>query len=586
MIGTAWHSRPKKTGKPDLSTPNTQSSLLQIQIIKTLSVQTLLAVILGLIVSVVANIFIEGARYFLSLQSKFNTLTVPIGGADINLLPIVAMLMAAILIITIRKTLGVTKWSGPADSIYALHQQRIGVDVRIGIGSTLAAFISASGGASVGQYGPLVHFGATLATILSRIRGLQISNDVLLACGVAAAISAGFNAPIAGIVFAHEALLRRFSISAVAPISVTAIVAAASNQHFGFANLAFEVPSSNLELIEVVPFLILFAPVCSAVGIAYMVSIQYFTQLAASCKYSFTTMIFSAAIVVGSIGIFLPDVLGLGSLQINQMVNGQYTLPFLSLLLLSKILLTSACISFGFFGGVFGPALFVGATLGGIFSSLLIASGLSADYGSIITFATLAAVGSSVIGAPLSVVLIVIELTGSYDYGLMALLSVSLCCTLTYRFYGVSYFDRQLSNRGIDLTRGREYITMTQIFVGELEPSKFLTFPRGTKSTDIFSSMQEHHITEAYIINEDRTLHGKLYLQNLISNQDDFENNLDLAPLKLDTSNSLAEALEIATEFVGESIPILDGKQFKGAISEGDLFKKVLEIEEELRSQD
>ena len=71
-----------------------------------------------------------------------------------------------------------------------------------------------------------------------------------------------------------------------------------------------------------------------------------------------------------------------------------------------------------------------------------------------------------------------------------------------------------------------------------------------------------------------------------MSNQSDYENNLDLDPLKFDTSNSLVEALEIATEFVGESIPIMDGKEFKGAITEGDLFKKVLEIEDSLRSQD
>ena len=559
---------------------------MKTKIVTTLLMQTLLAIILGLIISVVANLFIEGARYFLSLQSSSGTMSVRVGNIDINLLPTVAMVLSAILILTVRKLLGVTKWSGPADSIYALHQQKVGVDVRVGIGSTLAAFISASGGASVGQYGPLVHFGATLATVLSRIRGLQISKDVLLACGVAAAISAGFNAPIAGIIFAHEALLRRFSIGAVAPISVASIVASASNHYFGFANLAFEVPLSNLELIEVVPFLIVFAPICSAVAIIYMLALRQGTQFAASGRYSFTTMIFSTAIVVGIIGAFLPDVLGLGSTQINQMVNGQYALTFLILLLVAKILVTAACIAFGFFGGVFGPALFVGAALGGILSGLLIQVGLPSDYGSIITVATLAAVGSSVIGAPLSVVLIVVELTGSYDYGLMALLSVTLCSTLTYRFFGVSYFDRQLLDRGIDLTRGREHINMTQIRVSELQMSECLTFPRGTTSAHVLESMRSNQITEAYILNGDNTLHGKLDLQSLISSPDDFENSLDLEPVKLDTSNSLVEALEIATEFVGESIPIMDGEQFKGAITEGDLFKKVLDIEDSLRAQD
>lgn len=554
--------------------------------VTTLLMQTLLAVIVGLVVSIVANLFIEGARYFLSLQSSYSTLTVQVSGFDINLLPTLAMLISAVLILVVRKSLGVTKWSGPADSIYALHQQKIGVDIRVGLGSTLAAFISASGGASVGQYGPLVHFGSTVATILSRFPGLQINRDILLACGVSAAISAGFNAPIAGIIFAHEALLRRFSIGAVAPVSVAAIVASASNQYFGFANLAFAVPSSNLELAEVVPFLILFAPVCSAVAVIYMLSLRQGMKFAASGKYSFTTLIFSTAIAVGIIGAFLPDVLGLGSSQINNMVNGQYTLAFLSLILIAKILVTAACISFGFFGGVFGPALFVGGALGGILAGLLIEIGLPVDYGSIITIATLAAVGSSVIGAPISVVLIVVELTGSYDYGLMALLSVTLCSTLTYRFFGLSYFDRQLLDRGIDLTRGREHINMTQIYVAELQLSDSLFFQRDAAPEHILQSMQENQTTEVYILNEDKSLFGKLDLHSLINNMDNFEANIDQSPTKLDTTNSLVEALEIASEFVGESIPIMDGEKFLGAITEGDLFKKVLEIEDSLRTQD
>jgi CIC family chloride channel protein len=554
--------------------------------VTTLLMQTFLAVIVGFVVSIIANLFIEGARYFLSMQSSYNTLTIQVNNFDINLLPTIAMLISAALILMVRKLLGVTKWSGPADSIYALHQQKIGVDVRVGLGSTLAAFISASGGASVGQYGPLVHFGSTVATILSRFPGLQINRDILLACGVAAAISAGFNAPIAGIIFAHEALLRRFSIGAVAPISVAAIVASASNQYFGFANLAFVVPSANLELAGVVPFLILFAPICSAVAVIYMLSLRQGMKFAASGKYSFTTLIFSTAIVVGLIGAVLPDVLGLGSSQINNMVNGQYTLAFLALILIAKILVTTACISFGFFGGVFGPALFVGAALGGILAGLLVEIGLPVDYGGIITIATLAAVGSSVIGAPISVVLIVVELTGSYDYGLMALLSVTLCSTLTYRFFGLSYFDRQLLDRGVDLTRGREHINMTQIHVAELQLSDSLSFQRNTTSEHILQSMRENQTTEVYILNEDRSLFGKLDLHNLISSMDDFEANIDKSPTKLDTANSLVEALEIASEFVGESIPIMDGEKFLGAITEGDLFKKVLEIEESLRSQD
>jgi len=558
---------------------------MKTKIFTTLLVQTLLALVVGFLVSIIANFFIEGARFLLSLQSATNTLSIRFLGTEITLLPIVAMFLSATLIIGVRKTLGVTKWSGPADSIYALHQQKIGVDIKLGLGSTLAAFISAGGGASVGQYGPLIHFGSTLSTMLSRFFGSQISKDVLIACGVAAAISAGFNAPIAGILFAHEALLRRFSIGAVAPISVAAIVASASNQYLGFSNLAFTVPASDLELGAVVPFVILFAPVCSVAAIVYMLTLRKFQKFAASGKFSFNTLIFVTALVVGIVGVFLPDVLGLGGPQINKMVNGEYTLQFLAILFVAKIVITAACVSFGFFGGIFGPALFVGAALGAILSGLLVQVGLPSDYGSIITVATLAAVGSSVIGAPLTAVLIVVELTGSYQYGLMALLSVTLCSNLTYRFFGLSFFDRQLLDRGIDLTRGREHIHMTQLYMSEVQLSDCLTFSKGEAASSILEAMRNEQTTESYILNQDGSLHGKLDLHVLISSQDDFEVKLDFKPICLETNNSLSEALEIASDFVGESIPVLENGIFTGAITEGDLFKKVLEVEESLRGE-
>ena len=92
----------------------------------------------------------------------------------------------------------------------------------------------------MGQYGPLVHFGATVSEIIVRFSKIELDRDIFIACGVAAAISAGFNAPIAGVLFAHEAILRRFSVGAIAPISVAAIVASAFNQRFFSSDLSMQ----------------------------------------------------------------------------------------------------------------------------------------------------------------------------------------------------------------------------------------------------------------------------------------------------------------------------------------------------------
>ena len=124
-----------------------------------------------------------------------------------------------------RRLANIEGWQTPADSIYAAHMPDSHLDHKKGFASTLAAFISASGGASVGQYGPLVHFGGLMGSLFRRVTGGIFSMDVFIGCGVAGAISAGFGAPIAGIVFAHEAIIKHFSLRAIAPIAISSITA-------------------------------------------------------------------------------------------------------------------------------------------------------------------------------------------------------------------------------------------------------------------------------------------------------------------------------------------------------------------------
>ena len=102
------------------------------------------------------------------------------------------------IILIIRRLFSIERWHGPADSIYAAHRTDNELNLKAGFGSTIAAFVSAGSGASVGQYGPLVHFGATVGSYFRTLTKGTISADIFIGCGVAGAIAAGFNAPIAG----------------------------------------------------------------------------------------------------------------------------------------------------------------------------------------------------------------------------------------------------------------------------------------------------------------------------------------------------------------------------------------------------
>lgn len=546
--------------------------------------QFFLAVVVGLVMAVVANTFVEGARWFLNFSRVDSLISMQIGGANYNLDIFLTLAGAAVLILLVRRTLGITIWSGPADSIYAVQQSREPLDIRLGMGSTLAAFVAASGGGSVGQYGPLVHFGATMTEVLLKYIRIKMDRRVFIACGVAGAISAGFNAPIAGVLFAHEALLRRISIGAIAPIAVTSIVAYAANQAFFNIEPTFSVPDMPIELQPLIPFLIMTAVMSAASAMAYMAAIRKGRELATRSQWSMPKLIVSCVLVVGCVGVVLPDVTGLGLTQVNQMIDAQFTLAMLVILLAAKIFVTAYCLNTGFFGGVFGPALFVGAATGAIAAYLAVMMGLAPHLSYALPVAAIAAVGGAVIGAPLAVIMIVIELTGSYAYGLSAMLCVILCSVLTLRLFGLSYFDRQLLDRGIDLRLGQEHVELSLTPVSEIDGSDFVRLSHNASLEEARHALSEALATEAYVCDDAGSLIGKIDVHSL-ARATSLTAALDPNPTVLAVDANLNTAMTTASTFVGESIPVVDRGKLVGALSEGDIFNKVLQIQASLRQQ-
>ena len=186
-----------------------------------------LGVVFGSIMAVVSSGFVLGVLYFTGLRSRMNFLQGEIFGVSINPVVVLWLLLAAGLVVVTRRLADIDGWQTPADSIYAAHLPDSQLDHKKGFASTLAAFISASGGASVGQYGPLVHFGGVMGSLFRRVTGGIFSMDVFIGCGVAGAISDGVGARIAGIVLAREACIEHVSVRAIAPGACSSLTASA-----------------------------------------------------------------------------------------------------------------------------------------------------------------------------------------------------------------------------------------------------------------------------------------------------------------------------------------------------------------------
>ena len=536
----------------------------------------------GCSLGIVSNLFVKGVASATSLRKTLFSDSILSSFS-----PVISLLIAAIIIILIRKIFNIKRWHGPPDAILAAHQSNNSIDVKRGLGSTLTAFVSASGGASVGQYGPLVHFGATIATFLENFTSKRLPPGIFIGCGVAAAISAGFNAPIAGLVFAHEAVLRHFSLRAGGAIAISSITASTIGSGVFKETLGLKIISDAPQLIEIVPLVLICSPIFGALAIFFMYSIRLGGKVSKATRMSPSYQILFAAIICGSIGLFIPEILGLGTNEMNNIFANEYEIIFLFIILIGKVFMTSLCIGFGFFGGIFAPALYVGAASGGFIANTLIVMGFSLSLPALALAGT-AAVGAVAIGAPIATTLIILEFTGSYEFAVAAMIAVQVSTFMAHRLYGDSLFDMALNDRGFKIGLGRQHIQMNDMPLSKILSSDALTFNESLKIKDVNLQMLNKEVTEAVVINSDNIYIGKISIHDILQTNLDHEIKIKSliknTHLVLDSKISLLESIEAASNFVGEFIPVKNSNnnEYVGSINESDLFQAYLKLQNQV----
>jgi CIC family chloride channel protein len=355
-----------------------------------------------------------------------------------------ALLVSALIAGQILKRLDNGRPHGPADLIhFAQHDKP--ADLRAGLLSSVLALNNLSGGASVGLFGPLVHFGGCVSAWLQR-NSSRLPRDVVLGSGAGAAIAAVFSAPIGAALFAHEAIIRRFGAFGPGPALACSFAAYWVSEQLLGQHRFFKV--DDVPELDAQHLLIaLVVGIASAlVSMLYIYAVTEMPRLAKASGIPLTWRPLVPALLLFLISPVLPHLLGSGLESINLAMGGKLALTLLVVLLVSKILITSLCLGFGYFGGVFGPALFIGAMLGAIVDLALTHSGMVAS-----SFVMLGAAScvATVIGAPMAATVIVFEMTGSYEWAVLSLVSVVVAAQISRSFMGRSLFDRQLASRGI-----------------------------------------------------------------------------------------------------------------------------------------
>lgn len=530
-----------------------------------------------------ANIFVEGLRYFEHLRSE-SFQSVFFLGLEIDFAPIFFIVLAFCIVLLIKKFIYSDNWGTPADSIYLAQNRNVKPNFRQGFATIASSFISLAGGASLGQYGPLVYLGGVFGSI-TKLFSINIGRDVLIGCAVASAISSGFSAPVAAVIFAHEAVLRHYSGVAVAFISISSVIS------FAISKIFFEAPQifHIKDFIEFNPSMVF---INLASGIVFGIAAIFLIKSVMWVLYLSTTLK-SNLLFFKLIGLFLlvlisqtaPEAIGLGITTVNDLLSQAENSKTLFVLFFTKIIASITSLAIGFSGGFVGPALFIGATLGGLIYHLLEFFGFNGS-GAVLTISGAAAVAGTVFGSPLAMVILVLELTQSYSVALSTMLSIVSCSLLFHLFLGHSLFDLQLLKRGIDLSKGRTNLEIGTISIRGLAKGNYSSFKPNCTAKAVFFQMKSKNIAEAYCVDSNGQFFGKISFFDLDENSKgkikDFAKRNCLI---FSATMSAEEAMRHAVDFIGETIPVIDTIDdiFLGVVSEGDLFKSYLEINDDVQ---
>jgi CIC family chloride channel protein len=330
------------------------------------------------------------------------------------------------------------------------------IPLRRGLTSALISAVTLGSGASAGREGPVVHLGASLASSLARYFNLPgAAQRTILGCGVAAAVSASFNVPIAGVLFAHEVILGHYALSAFVPIVLSSVGAAVVSRGYYGDFSAFFVPAYQITSYWEFPAFALLGLTCAVVAILFQFALIGTDMVARNIHVPLWVRPIVGGLMVGAIGVFFPHILGVGYQATDMALTDRLPLMMMLILIVMKTAATAITLASRFGGGVFSPALYLGAMTGGAFG--VIASMAAPDLassGGLYAILGMGAVAAAVLGAPISTTMIVFELTGGLALSIALLLAVSVATATNQLVHGRSYFHWQLNLRGLFLYEG------------------------------------------------------------------------------------------------------------------------------------
>ncbi|KAA1170687.1 chloride channel protein [Marinobacter salinexigens] len=364
----------------------------------------------------------------------------------------------------------------------AIHDRKVGIvhvmerlnyhQGYISFRSAVVQFVSGVAtvvtGQSAGREGPAVHLGAAFSSLMGQwMRLPNNSIRTLVACGCAAAISASFNTPISGVIFAMEVVMMEYTIAGFTPIILAAVSAAIVTQAVYGSEPAFTVPALTMNSLLEIPWILVIALI---IGVSAALFIQLVDSAGRFHHRPVLLRISVAGLLMVPFALLVPETMGIGYDTVNATINGEVGFWLLLGVGIAKLLITSVTIGLGMPSGVIGPTLFMGATLGGAMG--LVGAQIMPEQASSVGFYAMLGMGAmmgAVLQAPLAALLALLELTRNSHIILPAMLIITTSTLITSEAFGKkSLFLTILKSQGLSYQNSPVIQALRRVSVGAI----------------------------------------------------------------------------------------------------------------------
>jgi chloride channel protein, CIC family len=331
---------------------------------------------------------------------------------------------------------------------------------RTTIVKAFASLMSIGSGASIGREGAITNLAAMLASKWGQVcRWQPYRLRLLVACGAASGISAAYNAPIAGAVFAALIVLGNFSMNLFAPLVFSSVIASIVSRSFFGLKPFYEAPQFDFRSLTELPWFLILGVVTGVMGAAFLKLLAWSDQLFKKVSAPIYVRLALGGLVVGALALPFPEVWGNGYGITNRILHEKFVhahpgLIFLIGLFLAKLVATLATVGSGAVGGVFTPTLFLGAGLGYIFGTGIHDAGQGVTLPtSIFALVGMGSMLAATTRSPLLAMIMVFEISLNYSLMPALMLACVVSTLMARRLYPDSIYTEPLRKKGLTVDR-------------------------------------------------------------------------------------------------------------------------------------